>query len=205
MSKTTGEQNIPSELLELYRRALGQVNASGVVGKRMPPELPFMQTVGGRPTGKQKTQRGRFIAAVQNYNTLTPTQRARWFNSPAIPGGPAWYVNYFVQSELIGNADIGHGGAGVIKNIQWVTGTVPAGSGEAAANITTVDPTKIVIMLNGASFIHVEGVNGPYVVTVYPYISFISATQIRIKWSTASYAGEDTQSAGVSATVIEYI
>jgi hypothetical protein len=56
------------------------------------------------------------------------------------------------MSDLMGNANINQGGAGVIKSIQVVKESVPTTGGKSFT-ITTVDPAKTVVMLYGNSFI----------------------------------------------------
>jgi hypothetical protein len=67
-------------------------------------------------------------------------------------GSFLWYYNYFILSDLTGNANINQGGAGVIKSIQVVTQSVPT-TGGSTFEIETVDPAKTVVMLYGNSYI----------------------------------------------------
>ena len=56
------------------------------------------------------------------------------------------------MSSLAGNADITGGGAGLIKSIQFVNKSIPT-AGNEPITITTIDPTKTVVMIFGNSYI----------------------------------------------------
>ena len=145
-------QNIPSELLDLYRVALGQERPDGGVRKRYPFEVPTMQTKVGHPSPKQRAQRARFLIAEGNFAGVDWPTRQRWYAAAPEWGSFLWYYNFFIMSSLTGNANIPSGGAGMIKSIQVVKEEVPT-TGEKAFPINAVDPAKTVVMIYGNSYI----------------------------------------------------
>lgn len=90
--------------------------------------------------------------SVDKFRTLGHNERQRWYENEPPYSSFLWYYNYFIMSSLRGNANVNHGGAGVIKNIQVVSHTVPV-SGGYDFPIDTVDPKKTVVMLYGNSYI----------------------------------------------------
>lgn len=152
MAKVTPPQNIPAELLDLYRAALGEKRPDNGVRKRYPYRVPTMQSEVGRPSPKQKTQRARFDVAIQKFNATSWPDRQRWYDAMPPWGSLLWYYDYFILSALMGDAYLNSGGLGVIKSIQVVKESVPTTGGKAFA-ISTVDPAKTVVMLYGNSFI----------------------------------------------------
>lgn len=205
MAKTTGTQSIPSALLDLYRGTLGEQDPKNAVAKRYPFRVPTLQTEKGHPTVKQLAQRARFTTTFGNFATLSPSDRARWYAAMPEWGSFLWYYNYFIMSGLSGNADPEHGGAGLIKSIQFKTIAMPSGTGEGQVAITTVDPAKCVVMLYGATYAGWIWEEGPAIVTIYPYVSSIAAALVKCKWSVTDYEGEPAEAANIGITVIEYI
>lgn len=209
MAKTEGTQNIPSELLDAYRATLGEQTPKTIVGKRYPYRVPTMQDGRGNVSEAQRTQRDRFLLAKENFAAVDETTRARWYAAMPPYSSFLWYYNYFIMSDLTGNADIKHGGSGVIKSIQFKTIAMPAGAGEGSVAITTIDPAKAVVMIYGNSYIFwSETSNGGLSIafmTVYPYVSEITATLIKCKWSITNYWSKSTAAANIGITVIEYI
>jgi len=205
MARTTGPQNVPSALLDVYRANLAEPRPdTAVVGKRYPYRIPTQQD-GGRPSVKKRRQRARFKLALANFKTVDPATRARWYAAMPPYSSFLWYYNYFVMSSLMGNADIQHGGSGVIKSIQFKTIAMPAGAGEGSVALAAVDPAKSVVMLYGSSAAKGFEENIPFVVPVYPYVSEIAAELVKCKWSVASPYGYDSVAASIGITVIEYI
>jgi len=205
VAKTTGPQNIPSALLDAYRANLAEPRPdTAVVGKRYPYRIPTQQD-GGRPSVKKQRQRTRFKIAIAKFKTVDPATRARWFAAMPPYSSFLWYYNYFIMSSLMGNADIQHGGSGVIKSIQFKTIAMPAGTGEGSVAITAVNPAKCVVMLYGSSYIDYELSTGGLVITVYPYVSNIAAELVKCKWSIPTSAYGDCKAANIGITVIEYI
>lgn len=205
MAKITPPQNIPSELLDGYRATLGEERPDHGVRKRYPYRVPTMQTLVGHPSTKQKAQRARFKIAINDFADVDWETRQRWYAAAPEWGSFLWYYNYFIMSDLAGNADAEHGGVGVIKSIQFKTIAMPAGAGEGQVAIDAIDPAKSVVMLYGNSFALYTWEQGSWVVTVYPYPSSVAAELIKCKWSVASYAGQETKAANIGITVIEYI
>lgn len=152
MSKIEGAQNIPALLLDLYRGTIGRGRNSQYIRKRHPFKLPPMQEGGKNVRPSQTAQRTRFKLAKEKFKTLSSAARARWYSAEPEWNSFLWYYNYFIMSSLSGNANIEQGGAGVIKSIQFVDDTVPTTGGKVFS-ISTVDPTKTVVMMFGNSYI----------------------------------------------------
>lgn len=205
MARIEGTQNIPSEWLDIYRSNLLGDHPAGYIRKRYPYRIPRLQEGGSGVSQKQIAQRARFKTARDNFKTLTPTQRQRWFDSEPPWSSFLWYYNYFIMSSLIGNADTSQGGFGVIKSIQTVQMSMPSGSGEGTVAISTIDASKSVVMLWGSSVAEGQVDVYPYAVPVYPYLSGTTDSQVKAKWSVPSPFGDDTKAATISVTVIEYI
>lgn len=205
MAKTTGTQNVPSELLDRYRSALGEQDPKSNVGKRYPYRVPPMQTATGHPSKKQLSQRSRFNLAKVDFANLSPAERTRWYENEPEYGSFLWYYNYFIMSSLAGNADVPAGGAGVIKSIQHKLIAVPAGAGEGQVAITSVDVAKTVVMLNGASVAIDEELGAFFSTMVFPYVSSLAAALLKCKWCIAAPYCSNTKAATISAIIIEYI
>lgn len=205
MAKTEGTQSVPAPLLDAYRATLGEQRPNAAVHKRYPWRMPPMQEGGNNVTAKQSKHRDSFKIAVANFATTTPAERARWYAAMPPWSSFLWYYNYFLMSELAGNADIPAGGAGVIKSIQHKTISMPSGAGEGQVAITAIDPTKAVVMLFGSSASLQEETEFYIVVTVYPYMSSLAAELVKCKWSLPSPTVNDTVAADIGITVIEYV
>jgi len=205
VAKVTGTQSVPSALLDLYRGALGEQTPKNAIAKRYPYRVPTIQTERGHPSAKQLEQRARFNTVRGNFETLSPSERTRWYDNMPPWGSFLWYYNYFLMSGLSGNADTKHGGAGLIKSIQFKEISMPGGTGEGQVAITAIDPTKAVVMLYGNSHIMGEYEQGVSNITVYPYVSSIAAELVKCKWSITAFEGDSTQAANIGITVIEYI
>lgn len=205
MAKITGPQNIPSALLDGYRANLAEPRPdNAVIGKRYPYRLPTQQDT-GHPSTAKKAQRARFKDGIDKFAAVNDATRERWYNAAPPWGSFLWYYNYFIMSDLTGNADIKHGGAGVIKSIQFKTISMPAGTGEGSVAITAVDPAKCVVMLYGNS-LAIDDESGVFFVsTVYPYVSSIAAELVKCKWSLPAPYSTNTKAADIGITVIEYI
>lgn len=205
VARITGTQSIPSALLDGYRANLAEARPdSAVVGKRYPYRVPTQQD-GGRPSLKKRQQRARFKSSLALFKTVTAPTRGRWYDAMPVWGSFLWYYDYFIMSDLTGNADGKHGGCGVIKSIQFKTIAMPSGSGEGSVAITAIDPAKSVVMLYGNS-IAVDDEGGVYfVTTVYPYVSEIGAEIVKCKWSLPAPYYTNTKAADIGITVIEYI
>lgn len=145
------DQDIPSELLDLYRTALGEEKPDGGVQKRYPFRVPTMQTEVGHPSTKQRAQRARFLIAEGNFADVDWPTRQRWYAAAPEWGSFLWYYNYFIMSSLTGNANIPSGGTGVIKSIQVLKHSIPTTGGYAFTLGTEVDAAKSVIMIQGSA------------------------------------------------------
>jgi hypothetical protein len=205
MAKIEGTQTIPSELLEAYRGNIIPATPDGVVRKRNPWHLPAMQEGGAGVSQNQQIQRSRFKHGITLFKTLSTADKQRWYDARPIWGSFLWYYNYFIMSDLSGNANINQGGAGVIKSIQFKTISMPAGTGEGEVAITAVDPAKTVVMLFGSSFLYDDTEYRSFAWPVYPYVSSIAAELVKCKWSTTNYWTVQTAAANIGIIIIEYI
>jgi len=198
MVKITGDQSVPSALLDLYRGTLTEKQPDGTSRKRYPYRVPHMQAGGADVKPAQTAQRDRFLQAKNKFLALSPEEKARWYAARPPWSSFLWYYNYFIMSDLMGNANIKQGGVGVIKSIRYYTANMPAG---APSNITVaisdVDPSKSVIMLYGnGTWQAIEGA----IVPMYPYPVSIYTTSAVVRMS-----GYNDEIAGIGILVIEYI
>lgn len=152
MAKITGDQTIPAEWRDDYIALLALENTKDVVCKRYPFKRPEWQAGGGKVTDAQKIQRERFKDGITLFADVDEATRQRWYNAAPEWNSFLWYYNYFIMSNLAGNANDNQGGVGVIKSIQCVQDTVGTG-GDKSFAIDTVDPTKTVVMVYGNSYI----------------------------------------------------
>jgi hypothetical protein len=153
MARYEGTQEIPPELWDAWKKTMGWAGSQPWAKKRMPFELPPMQSTGKRVRQSQLAQRARFIEAKNKFKTVPEAQRERWYDNAPIWNSFLWYYDYFIMSALAGNANTNQGGAGVIKSIQYVSKSIPTAGNESIALSTNVDPDKTVVMLYGNSYI----------------------------------------------------
>lgn len=146
-------QEIPSELWEKWKTTMGWAGGQPWAKKRMPKELPPMQNTGKRVRQSQLAQRARFLEAKGNFSKTSQAERERWYDNAPVWNSFLWYYNYFIMSDLAGNANINQGGAGVIKSIQYVSKSIPTAGEEDIALSPEVDANKTVVMLYGNSYI----------------------------------------------------
>jgi hypothetical protein len=205
VAKVTGTQSIPSTLALAYSALLTPKISGSQIRLRCPFDRPKSRAGGVDETDAQVAQRLRFKTAIGHFKNESSANKTRWYNAAPIWNSFLWYLNYFIMSDLTGNADINHGGVGVIKSIQFKTMSIPAGTGEGSVAITAVDPAKCVVMLYGNS-IAVDDEAGVFFVSpVYPYVSSIAAELVKCKWSLSAPYNTDTKAATVGLTIIEYI
>jgi len=205
MAKVTGTQSIPSTLALAYSALLTPKITGGQIRLRCPFDRPKSRAGGVDESDAQIAQRLRFKTAIGHFKNESSANKTRWYNAAPIWNSFLWYLNYFIMSDLTGNADIQHGGSGVIKSIQFKTIAMPSGTGEGSVAITAVDPAKCVVMLYGSSYIDYELSTGGLVITVYPYVSSIAAELVKCKWSVPTSGYGDAKAANIGITVIEYI
>lgn len=205
MAKVTGPQEIPSELLDGYRASMGEVTPIDGVRKRYPYRVPTMQTEAGHPSTKQRAQRARFLIAKNDFADVDWATRQRWYAARPEWGSFLWYYNYFIMSDLTGNADVKHGGVGVIKSIQFKTIAMPGAAGEGQVAIDAIDPTKSVVMLYGNSVSIFQSDLWGLAIPSYPYVSSLAAELVKCKWAITGWGGESTEAANIGITVIEYV
>ena len=146
-------QSIPSEERIIYKRAL-QISTSHknvtYVRTRYPWRIPQMQAGGADVKPAQKVQRDKFIYVKDKYNTLSAAEKARW-----AAANPEWnsYLfgyNFFMLEGLLGVGLTEY--PQMIKSIQVVKQSMAA-AGNTNFTITSVDPTKVVVLIAGNSYI----------------------------------------------------
>ncbi len=152
MARREGDQSIPPALLDLYRATLNPNSSVNVVKTRYPFTMPKMQEGGPGVSAAQIVQRDRFKLAIANFANRSEAERQRWYAAAPEWNSFLWYYNYYIMSDLAGNADWKDGGFGVIKSIQFVKDTVGTG-GSKSFTISTVDPAKTVVMMFGNSYV----------------------------------------------------
>jgi hypothetical protein len=205
MAKVEGTQSIPASIADAYSALLTPKISGAQIRTRCPFDRPKSKAGGVDETDAQKTQRARFIDGITKFADVDIATRARWYGASPIWHSFLWYYNYFIMSDLTGNADIKHGGVGVIKSIQFKTISMPSGSGEGQVAITAVDPAKCVVMLYGSSLAIDDEAGVFWSSIVYPYVSSIAAELVKCKWSIAVPYVNNTKAADIGITVIEYI
>ena len=204
MAKTDGTQDIPSALLDKYRATLGSENPKKVVGKRYPYRVPTMQDGRGNVTTKQATQRARFKTVRDQFNALSPAERARWYDAMPPYSSLLWYYNYFMLSGLMDVLGADGRGASVIKSIQNRTIEVPI-AGTTITHAAVIDATKAVAMLWGNSYhmtsvFDLEGFWHYPIIQIFPIWGTLNNTNISLTWSLAPDLATK-----VSLQVIEYL
>jgi len=205
VAKITPPQEIPSELLDPYRKSMGEASIDNGVQKRHPFRVPTSQTEVGHPTAAQLKQRTAFKNAIIKFNALSWPERQRWYATMPEWGSFLWYYNWFMLNAIPNLWGVVPGGAAILKSIQHKTISIPAGTGEGSVAITAVDPTKCVVMLYGNSFLKTVGTAEDSYATVYPRMSSLAAELVKCKWSIPSFGGGTTQAADIGITIIEYI
>lgn len=203
MAKTTGDQNIPSELLDAYRATLGEQRPDKTVEKRYPFHLPHMQSGGSGVKAAQVYQRYRFGYAKTKFAGIDWPERQRWYAAMPEWGSLLWYYNFFIMSGLSGGLGTLHGGGGMIKKIQNRIISVPNG-GTTITHDTVIDASKAVVMIWGASYKYSQDQVGDYPFAwawpVYPVWGTLNNTNVSLTWSMPIQA-----TAKVAIQVIEYI
>lgn len=205
MAKLEGDQTIPSALLDLYRGTLTEKQPDGTSRKRYPYRVPNMQKGGADVKPDQLTQRARFEKAIENFAGVSEADRERWYAARPPWSSYLWYYNYFIMSDLMGNANLQQGGIGVIKSIQFKTIAMPAHDGEGSIAITTVDIAKTVVMLYGNSIIVHEEELYAFTIPSYPYVSDLAAELLKCKWAISAWGVDEAVTANIGAIIIEYI
>lgn len=197
MVKITGDQNIPSALLDGYRGTLTEKQPDGTSRKRYPYRVPSMQEGGSNVKAKQIAQRARFKGAHERFRTLSVAEKQRWYAARPPWSSFLWYYNYFIMSDLSGNAAPQQGGVGVVKGIRYYEATMPTpGPSNVTVAISDVDPNKCVMMLYGNGYYD----PGAGATPIYPFPVSIYTTHAVLKMPYQI----DTQ-VQVGFTVIEYI
>lgn len=205
MAKIEGTQSIPASWADNYSAILTPKISGAQIRGRCPFDRPKSRAGGVDETDAQIEQRTRFKDGIAKFKNVDEETRERWYNASPVWHSFLWYYNYFIMSDLTGNADIKHGGVGVIKSIQFKTIAMPAGTGEGSVTITAIDPAKSVVMLYGNT-IAIDDESGVFFVsTIYPYVSSIAAELIKCKWSVPVPYVNNAKAADIGITVIEYI
>ena len=148
MAKIEGTQTIPSSVLIPYRGSLTESMANNVVRSRYPYRVKKMQLNGRGVSQAQKDQRARFLEAQALFQTITPAQKARWYDAMPRWHSLLWYYNFFMLSALNGVLGAVVSGAAVIKQIQNIS-IVISQTTLAVTIPTAIDPAKCLVFLFG--------------------------------------------------------
>lgn len=144
-------QSIPSETRIVYKRAL-QISTlhkeTTYIKTRYPWRLPHMQEGGADVKPGQLTQRERFIYAKNHYALLDATAKARWAAANPEYHSFLFGYNFFMLEGLLGGGPTQY--PQMIKTIQVLKAEVPA-SGTKTFVINAVDPTKVVVLIQGSA------------------------------------------------------
>lgn len=146
-------QSIPSETRIVYKRAL-QISTlhkeTTYIKTRYPWRVPHMQAGGADVKPAQVIQRDRFIYAKNKYAELDATARARWAAANPEYHSYLFGYNFFMLEGLLGGGPTQY--PQMIKSIQVVKEEVPT-TGTKTFVISAVDPAKVVVLIQGNSFI----------------------------------------------------
>jgi len=205
MARIEGTQNIPAEWIDAYRATLTEKMPGAAARKRYPFRLPQKEDGGYKVTENQKKHRTKWKEIRDKFNDTTPADRERWYAARPVWHSFLWYYNYFMMSGLSGNAVVGDKGGGVIKTIQNVLVSIPAGAGTGTGSFSTVNPGRAIVMINGNSLAIDEEPSGFFAAIVYPYVLELASAAVKLKWALPAPHFSDTKAAVVSATIIEYI
>jgi hypothetical protein len=156
-----------------------------------------MQEGGADVKTKQIAQRARFKGARDRFKALSTAEKQRWYAARPPWSSFLWYYNYFIMSDMMGNANINEGGAGVIKGIRYYTAVMPSpGPSNVTVAISDVDADKCVMMLYGNGYYD----PGAGATPIYPYPVSIYDTQAVMRMSY-----QIDMQVQIGFTVIEYI
>jgi hypothetical protein len=181
-----------------YDGNLTPLMPNNVIRGRYPWRVPKMQEGGFKVSSDQKTQRTRWKTIRNKFKSVDQATRQRWYDARPTWHSLLWYYNYFMMSGLTGNAEIGGQGAGVIKDINHYTFTLPNGTvSPVTVTVDPVDPTKAVVFFFGAGW---KEILSNFAIPVYPVLVSMHSTYLVVQGSLA--VGE---AAGCSLSLIEYI
>lgn len=203
MAKFEGTQSIPAEYLDLWRAGLNDEHPGKIVRKRYPYRIPKKQKYGYAVTPKQQAQRDRFLAAIEKFNETPLAERQRWYASMPPWESLLWYFNWFLLSGISGVLGAIAQGIQVIRGIQNFYVELPV-AGTIVTFGTTVDPSKVVVLFQGAgaktNIYTYDGTQVPYVWLCTPINFSLFSGSIDLRWSPAS-----SFASGISMQIIEYI
>jgi len=152
MAKVTG-QSIPSEDRIKYKRQL-QISTTSrevqYVRGRYPWRVPISQAGGRAVSAAQLAQRNKFLLVKNLYGTLDAATKQRWVDANPEYKSYLYGYNFFMMEGLTGGGTMEY--PQMIKSIQVVKEEVPT-SGTKSFTISAVDPAKVVVMIQGNSFI----------------------------------------------------
>lgn len=152
MVKVT-DQSIPSEDRIKYKRICQiETDTRGVkyVRSRFPWRLPKMQAGGPGVSPDQIVQRDKFVLVKGKYALLSASDKQRWVDANPPWGSYLFGYNFFMMEGLSGGGTLEY--PQMIKSIQVVKEEVPT-TGTKSFAISTVDPAKVVVMIQGNSYI----------------------------------------------------
>ena len=152
MAKVT-DQSIPSEDRIAYKRQCQietDTRAVKYVRSRYPWRVPISQARGRAVSPSQKVQRDRFLYVKNKYRPLSKAVKTRWKDANPEYASYLFGYNFFMLEGLMGGGPVQY--PQMIKSIQVLKDTVPTTGGKSYA-ITTVDPAKVVVLIQGNSYI----------------------------------------------------
>jgi len=146
-------QTIPSEDRKNYKRVCQKstlIRGIAYVRKRFPWRMPKMQKGGPGVTPAQIVQRNRFIYVIDKYIPLDAVSRQRWVDANPEYKSYLFGYNFFMMEGLTGGGPVQY--PQMIKTIQVVKQSVPT-TGGSSFSISTIDPAKAVVLIQGNSYI----------------------------------------------------
>jgi len=150
MAKVT-DQSIPSEDRILYKRQCQiSTDSRGVkfVRSRYPWRVPISQEGGRAVSPGQITQRDKFKLVKNKYATIDAATKQRWVDANPEYKSYLYGYNFFMMEGLTGGGTLEY--PQMIKSIQVIKESVPT-TGTKSFSISTVDPVKTVVMIQGNS------------------------------------------------------
>lgn len=205
MAKIIGSQSIPAEYLQAYKSVATLALPDGTVRKRYPFRRLQYQAGGGKVSPAAQSQRDRFLEAKQLFSTLTSSERSRWYDSPPNSDSYSWYYNYFIASQLTGNADISNGGAGVVKSCHTFSFVMKKAPTYQTILELDIDYSKTIFLVQGSSYI-LANIDGKIIsIPDVPHYYGRLAGYMLFGWLQMSYGEFYTPAAPVSVCIVEFV
>lgn len=160
-------QQIPVTMLTKYGQAAEPQRDDGTVRSRMAFRRPPCQgvTAPGGPTRKQRAIRRSFKSVVDNWRTLSYTDRTSIFDSATAAG--FWYYTFYIQETI-----------NMFKNIQYAHTDTPSLTCFTINIPQAVNPAKCDIRTAGYNY-HYDGTMWLYNPL---FVKVLSATQCVLEY-----------------------